>query len=331
MIRIIRGSIFDSKCDLLIVPCDSTGRVTNSVYSNLSEWGLETQIGPIPFGGVLFRESKYEFASTVGYAASVDVDPIASTSGAIKQIAEAIIYYARENQTRIINIPLLGSGTGGMAPVESYESLRSMFANERDLTFNVFCFTRQAYLNVTAASKRYVDDPHLKHPRVFISYTRTNEANALWVKCLADALRQNGVDARLDQFHLKPGFDLPQWMTNEVIMAEKVLLICDRFYVEKADFRKGGVGWETMIIQGDMLAQGENQQKYIAIIRESDSDKALPIYMKSKYALSWGKSSTIDPERLKQLILCIFDCDGAPVLGPIPPYVKDQDRRKNSH
>ena len=130
VIRIIQGSIFDSKCDLLIVPCDSTGRVTNSVYINLSERGLETQIGPIPFGGVLFRESKYEFASTVGYAASVDVDPIASTSGAIKQIAEAIIYYARENQTRIINIPLLGSGTGGMAPVESYETLRSIFANE---------------------------------------------------------------------------------------------------------------------------------------------------------------------------------------------------------
>ncbi len=114
---------------------------------------------------------------------------------------------------------------------------------------------------------------------------------------------------------------MPQWMTNEVIMADKVVLICDRHYMEKADFRKGGVGWETMIIQGDMLSQGDNKQKYIAIIREESPDKALPIYMKSKFAFSWGKTTAIDDEQLKELILCIFDCDTEPELGDIPAYV----------
>ena len=101
-------------------------------------------------------------------------------------------------------------------------------------------------------------------------------------------------------------------------MAEKVLLICDKYYMEKGRFPKGGVGWETMIIQGDMLAQGDTKQKYIAILREDDADKALPIYMKSKYAFNWGKTSQIDPEHLKELVLCILHCDTEPELGLCP-------------
>ncbi|MEN9984810.1 MAG: hypothetical protein RI925_312, partial [Pseudomonadota bacterium] len=30
--------------------------------------------------------------------------------------------------------------------------------------------------------------------------------------------------------------------------ARRVLLVCDVHYAEKADMRKAGVGWETMII-----------------------------------------------------------------------------------
>ncbi|MCX5800720.1 MAG: TIR domain-containing protein [Candidatus Eisenbacteria bacterium] len=324
MIHLIHGSIFDSKCDLLIVPCDSGGGVTHSVYTNLHERGLPTMVGHIPYGKVHFRESRYEFASTIGYAASVNANTITSEAEAISQIAGEIVRYATANQIRIVNIPLLGSGAGGMTPVDSFEALRSILAAEKDIIFNVFCFTREAYRNLSAARKVASEEKPIPHPRVFISYTGTNKNNASWVKLLATALREHGVDARLDAFHLKPGFDLPQWMANEVIMAEKVLLVCDKYYMEKADFRKGGVGWETMVIQGDMLAQGDNKRKYIAIIREDAADEALPIYMKSKYAFDWGKESDIDPERLKELVLCIFDCDTEPELGEVPTYVKQK-------
>lgn len=37
-----------------------------------------------------------------------------------------------------------------------------------------------------------------------------------------------------------------------------------------------------MIIQGDMLSKQE-QNKYIAILRDKDIDQSLPIYVKSKY------------------------------------------------
>ena len=79
-----------------------------------------------------------------------------------------------------------------------------------------------------------------------------------WTRRLAQQVRSNGVDARIDVFHLRPGFDPLQWMTNEPIQADKVILICDQFYAEKANVLKGGVGLEPMIIQGDMLTQGDN-------------------------------------------------------------------------
>lgn len=327
MIQVIHGSIFDSKCDLLIVPCDSAGGVTRSVLTNLHERGLPTQVGPIPYGKVHFRESRYEFAATIGYAASVDDQTITSEAEAIQNISREIVSYSTENQIRIVNVPLLGSGAGGMTPVDSFEALRSIFSEADSITFNVFCFTREVYRNLSAMRELTPKELPIAPPRVFISYTGTNKENAAWVKSLAIALRENGVDARLDAFHLKPGFDLPQWMTNEVIMAEKVLLICDKHYMEKADFRKGGVGWETMIIQGDMLAQGDNKQKYVAIIREDAADEALPIYIKSKYAFNWGKQQDIDPDLLKELVLCIFDCDIEPELGTVPTYVKERIRK----
>lgn len=324
MIQIIHGSIFDSKCDLLIVPCDSGGGVTQSVLTNLHEHGLPTRVGPISYGKVHFQESRYEFAATIGYAASVDGRTITSDAKAIQQIAREIISYASSNQISIVNIPLLGSGAGGMTPVDSFDALRAVFIKQESITFNVFCFTREAYRNLSAIREVVPEELPIAPPRVFISYAATDKDNAAWAKSLATVLRENGVDARLDTFHLKPGFDLPQWMTNEVIMAEKVLLICDKHYMEKADFKKGGVGWETMIIQGDMLAQGDNKQKYIAIIREDRADQALPIYMKSKYAFNWGKELGINQLRLKELVLCIFDCDTEPELGSVPAYVKEK-------
>lgn len=326
MIQLIQGSIFDSKCDLLIVPCDSEGGVTPAVFSNLADHGLPTSVGSIPYGTIFFHEGFYEFANTVGYAASVDVETITSAHEAIVSIASQVVRYAVSNDASTINLPLLGSGAGGMTPIDSYLALREGLTSE-EVLFNIFCISRTVYQNIVSVEKPVQKDDVPKSPRVFISYTGNNPANAEWARTLARALLRNGVKARIDAFHLKPGSDLPQWMTNEVIMADKVLLICDKHYMEKADFRQGGVGWETMVIQGDMLTQGDNKNKYIAITREAAIDEALPIYMKSKYALNWGNSQDIDEDHLKKLVLLLFDCDEEPDLGPVPPYVLDRYRQ----
>ncbi|VVC82783.1 toll/interleukin-1 receptor domain-containing protein [Sideroxydans sp. CL21] len=326
MIKITQGSIFENKCDLLVIPCSSGGSVTSSVFSELQSRRLPTELGTIPYGSVHFRNVQYENASVLAYAASVYGGGRGSDSNTLSNIAKEIVTYCQSNQISRVNIPLLGTGAGGMTPGESFEVMRGHFEKDQSTTYVFYCFTSDAFRNLAVKREEIDEVEEDEHPRVFISYAGNDKENALWVKKLAMTLRECGVDARLDQYHLKPGYDLPQWMTNEVIMADKILLVCDSFYMEKADFRKGGVGWETMIIQGDMLAQGDTKTKYIALVREEQIEKALPIYMRSKYALNWGKKEQIDEQALKDLVLLLYDRDNEPPLGNAPTYVKSSKK-----
>jgi len=331
MIKLTFGSIFDKKCDLLIVPCNTGGGVTHWVSSNLRENSIPLPDKYIPFGKVYFTSTKLHFenAAFVGYAASVELETNTSTKKAIESVAKEIFGYSVTQKLRQVNLPLLGTGAGKLSPYEVIEIFGKAFngAEGNDILFEVFSPSRELFdslatsypgLSIISAENK------CKNPRVFVSYTGDDKDNARWVKNLTIKLRQNGVDARLDRFHLKPGMDLPQWMTNEVIMADKVLLICDFNYMNKADIHKGGVGWETMIIQGDMLSLGDTKSKYIAIVREEEIDKGLPIYMKSKMAFHWRKTEEIDPVDFQDLLYSIFDCDIAPELGDIPNYILEK-------
>ena len=328
MIHLTFGSIFDKKCDLLIVPCNKDGKVTSWVLSELKGKYLPLPLGAIAFGKVEFVETKFlANAEVIGFAASVVHS--SSSKEAIISIGEAIYQYSMENKCRQVNIPLLGSGAGRLSALDSLDSLiKSLNKNESNETnFEIFVPSRETYNSLKSNNPTLVYEPKrtkLVNPRVFVSYAGDEIENKKWVKDLVVKLRRNGVDARLDRFNMKVGTDLPQWMTNEVIMAEKVLLICDARYVKKADIHKGGAGWETMIIQGDMLSQGDSKIKYIAIVREDQIDEGLPIYMKSKLAFHWNKTSSYSEEEFKELLFAIFDCDIAPELGQIPDYIAEK-------
>lgn len=327
MIELIKGSVFDSKCDLLIIPCNSYGGMTTFVLNNLFAHKLPTNIGRIPAGEVYFswEVGDIPFASAIGYAASVDVKTRSSSETIIRNIAKNIKQFCQKEQIKKINIPLLGTGAGGLDAIKSYGILKDEFFDVPQITLCVYVVNNINYSALESAESKMKIAPEpckIKNPRVFISYTGTDPDNRTWVKNLADRLRTNGIDAHLDMFHLKPGQDLPQWMTNEVIMADKVLLICDKYYAEKADNRKAGVGWETMIIQGDMLLN-QNQNKYIAIIRDKNANQSLPIYVKSRYALNWSDDERVEKE-FNDLLCCLFDCDIVGPLGEIPSFIKEK-------
>jgi hypothetical protein len=48
-------------------------------------------------------------------------------------------------------------------------------------------------------------------PKVFISYSHDSQGYKKWVLELAVRLRNNGIDAILDQFELKAGDDIPRF------------------------------------------------------------------------------------------------------------------------
>lgn len=120
--------------------------------------------------------------------------------------------------------------------------------------------------------------------RVFISHTSSTQEDVEWVKQLALFLIEHGIQARLDRFHLRRGMDLPQWMCNELAMAKKVIVVCDKAYKQKADGRLGGVGWETMIIQGDIAGLPPDNTKYQVVVRSEDIDEGLPLFLKTRFA-----------------------------------------------
>ena len=156
--------------------------------------------------------------------------------------------------------------------------------------------------------------------RVFISYSGTSRLHKQWVAELATYLRSNGLDARLDQWHLRGGMDLPQWMTNELQLADRVIIITDSRYTERADGRVGGVGWETRLIQGDMWSRPPDDFRYIVVVREDHFSSGVPTYLKTIYSIHWtsdGDGSQLRTDLLREL----YSVEKAPPIGEPPVFV----------
>ena len=81
-------------------------------------------------------------------------------------------------------------------------------------------------------------------PTLFISYSWSSPQHEQWVVELATALRESGIDVILDKWDLKEGHDAFAFMERMVSdpAVEKVAIISDQVYSERADGRSGGVG-----------------------------------------------------------------------------------------
>lgn len=129
-------------------------------------------------------------------------------------------------------------------------------------------------------------------PKAFISYSHDSQEHKKWVLDLATRLRNNGVDAILDQWDLKPGDDLPHFMEQGLIAADRVLMICTDKYVEKANSGAGGVGYEKMIVTADLLKTIDSN-KVIPLIRQSGSHN-VPAFLRSKLFLEFSRSDQFE-------------------------------------
>ena len=112
-------------------------------------------------------------------------------------------------------------------------------------------------------------------PQVFVSYSHDSEAHKQWVQKLSGDLRERGIDAVLDVWDLRPGTDVASFMERGVREAKRVLLVCSEAYVEKANNMSGGVGYEKLVITGE-LAGDLSSTKLLPIVRGSGEDAKLP-------------------------------------------------------
>ncbi len=165
-----------------------------------------------------------------------------------------------------------------------------------------------------------------KIPKVFISYAWQNADRVLE---LAERLMHNGVDVILDRWDLKEGFDKYAFMEQSVNNPEvdRVLIICDRYYTEKANARKGGVGDETVIISPELYGNMA-QDKFIPIIFEVNEDAKpyCPIYIKSRIYIDLSTEDDQYEANYETLLRNIHNKPQyrKPSLGTTPEWLENE-------
>ena len=122
----------------------------------------------------------------------------------------------------------------------------------------------------------------MDNPKAFISYAWESDEIKIWVKELATELRNDGIDAKLDQWEVVPGDQMPHFMESSVRENDYVLIICTPKYKSKSENRIGGVGYEGDIMTAEVL-QNSNHRKFIPILKSGTKDISIPSWLQGKY------------------------------------------------
>lgn len=132
-------------------------------------------------------------------------------------------------------------------------------------------------------------------PKIFISYSHDNSAHKQWVGEFGSKLVKNGIDVILDQWDMALGDDIPKFMEYGVSTADRVLMICTEPYVKKADDGKGGVGYEAMIVTGE-LVRDLGTSKFIPVIRQKSANAILPKSVSTRFYIDLSESQNFDEQ-----------------------------------
>lgn len=164
--------------------------------------------------------------------------------------------------------------------------------------------------------------------KVFISYSWKPRSNKIIVTELAERLTNDGIHIILDDWDLKEGQDkyhfMEQMVNDETV--DKVLLVCNKEYAQKANNKQGGVGIESLIISDEIYSQVE-QTKFIPIVMEYDDDKpCLPTFVKSRIFIDLSNEDVYE-ENYEKLIRNIYDkpISKRPPIGRMPIHLEDEN------
>ena len=137
--------------------------------------------------------------------------------------------------------------------------------------------------------------------KVFISYSWDDEAHKAWVEKFATDLNKY-VHVILDQWDLRVGNDMAQFMEQSVSQSNKVLCILTPNYKQKCDSRKGGSGFEFSLISAEIVRKNP-PSKFIPILRFGDFDNSCPTALGPRLGLDFSSNDpVIYKEMLKKLL-----------------------------
>lgn len=120
---------------------------------------------------------------------------------------------------------------------------------------------------------------------VFISYANEPDAShASRVRELADRLREQGVDASIDQYlgESGPGVGWPLWMKRMIQDAKAVLVVCSPTYLRRIEGKEEqgrglGATYEGRLIQQAMYNNGVLNPKFRAVLLDRSHEGSIPL------------------------------------------------------
>lgn len=168
-----------------------------------------------------------------------------------------------------------------------------------------------------------------EHPKVFLSYSRTNQKHNEKVFEFCSTLRTDGIDAKIDETELKIGNDLNYFMENNIKNeSDYVLVILDKEFVRKANERKSGVGTETQIISKEVY-EDVTQERIIPIVWECDETGKpyLPTFLESRYYIDLSSNEKFG-ENYETLLRTLYNKPKNPKedLGEMPEWLNDNNK-----
>lgn len=168
----------------------------------------------------------------------------------------------------------------------------------------------------------------IETPKIFISYSWTTPQHEDWVINLAERLTSDGVDVVIDKWYLKEGHDKYNFMEKMVrdTDIQKVLIILDKKYSEKAEQREGGVGTETQIISPKIYGD-VSQEKFIPIVSEKDEsgNAYVPSFLQSRIFIDLSEDEKFE-ENYESLLRNIYQrpAYSKPKIGKAPSYLFEE-------
>lgn len=164
--------------------------------------------------------------------------------------------------------------------------------------------------------------------RVFISYSHDSTEHEQRVRCLADQLRADGVDARIDQYVQDPDEGWIKWMRTQVKEAEKVLLVFTETYQRRfeGDEEQGkglGVTFEGVMVTQSLYESGGRNAKFRPVVFRDEDTQFIPIELRS-----FNRYRVDTPEHYQNLLRWLYEAPRIipPTLGqkmhlpPAPGY-----------
>lgn len=173
-----------------------------------------------------------------------------------------------------------------------------------------------------------------QYPKLFISYSQTDDRHKDWVVDLAERLLEDGVEVILDRWDLRYGHEMFVFMEQMVTdpTVDKVLIICDSQYKEKADGRIGGVGSEVELMV-NCIANDTTQEKFFALACEKDEggNGCIPNYLSSRFYIDFSAEEDFELN-YDRLLFFVYgrEYHKKPPRGETPERLRDAESKPRS-